>query len=123
MHHAYGNRQKHKKRKTFASFAELDETPHYIPHVKRKSYPSVEGGNPYEDVSEKYVIKEYYGNHLKTEIFVSKHNKIHPMFEPEVFDQPEPPDQVPVVSINWGLLSKKIICILYYFGIISCIAI
>jgi len=112
MHHDYGPRQKHKKRKASPRHTypnELDEIPVRVPRIKRKSYPS------YEDINEQYVIKEYEGNRLKTEIVFSKRNKIHPL-------DPNSMDSYP----TWNPLTPittKIVSALCYLGILSCVAI
>jgi hypothetical protein len=114
MHPDQVSRQKHKKRKTSPRRTypnELDEIPVRVPRVKRKSYPS------FEDVTEKYVIKEYDGNQLKTKIVFSKHNKIHPMDTDSDTDTDTDPYS------KCSPIAAKLVSLLCYLGILSCVAI
>lgn len=102
----YDNRVKHKrkKRKTYPN-------PHDTfvdDRVRRKSESSL------EEMNERYVIKEYSKNRLKTEIVLTKQTKVHPDTIPTPPAKNEDTDYEIVLKCA-AIVIKKLIKIMSYF--------
>ena len=120
-------KQKHPKRKARYTFPnELDEPVRQIPK-RRYSMPMPnDTENDYDSYDEKHVIITKTADGVKKEVIVKKYKKVHPVIEEQILENEideEHLNNSEQPSLVLGILSKSVVKILLYLGILSCIAI
>jgi len=120
-------KHKHHKRKARYTFPnELDEPVRQI-QKRRYSMPlQIDAENDYDSYDEKHVIITKTADGVKKEVIVKKYKKVHPVIEEQILENEideEPLNNSEQPSLVLGILSKSVVKILLYLGILSCIAI